>query len=146
MISTQEMSGFPIGKRGQLLLLAFSICLLLGFGLAWKLEPDTRGFGTHQQLGLPPCSLQVMLGVPCPSCGMTTSFSHYVRGNWIDAANANWAGLFLATVCTLLIPWCWISIFQRKLWKVNSPDYFLLILLLLICGFSLLRWGWLLVF
>lgn len=146
MISTQEMTGFPIGKRARLLLLALSFGLLLGFGVACKLSPNKKGFGTHQQLGLPPCSLKVIVGIPCPSCGMTTSFSHYVRGNWVESAKANWAGLFLAIVCTLMIPWCWISVFQSRLWKIKNPDTAFLILLLSICGLSMIRWVWIMIF
>ncbi len=31
--------------------------------------------GTHRQLGLPPCGWLAATGYPCPTCGMTTSFS-----------------------------------------------------------------------
>src|SRR5947209_2100708 len=35
------------------------------------LTPSPRGMGTHQQLGLPPCTVVQWFGVRCPSCGMT---------------------------------------------------------------------------
>jgi hypothetical protein len=47
---------------------------------AW-LRPDSRGVGTHEALGLSPCGWIAGFGIPCPTCGMTTSFSLAVRGS-----------------------------------------------------------------
>ena len=41
---------------------------------AW-LTPDPAGVGTHIQLGLEPCIMMTWLNLPCPMCGMTTTFS-----------------------------------------------------------------------
>ena len=60
--------GWPI--RCVLLVAAAGILGLLV--LARKLEPDPRGFGTHTQLGMRPCSFLRMTGRLCPTCGMTT--------------------------------------------------------------------------
>ena len=53
--------------------------LWLGFlavmAMAVAVRPDRSGFGTHTQLHLPPCGFYLVFGKPCPSCGMTTSFS-----------------------------------------------------------------------
>ena len=43
--------------------------------VAARLHPDSHGNGTHTQLGLPPCGWFMATGYPCPTCGMTTSFS-----------------------------------------------------------------------
>lgn len=83
----------------------WAVFLIGGFFIATRLEPNPAGLGTHQQLGLPPCSMQVLLGAPCPSCGMTTSFAHFVRGQFLQSAQANLAGLMLAIVCVVNIPW-----------------------------------------
>jgi hypothetical protein len=56
------------------------------------LTPDERGVGTHQQLGLPPCMTEAVLGVPCPFCGMTTSFSHMAHGQVSQAIIVQPAG------------------------------------------------------
>lgn len=47
----------------------------------------------------------VKTGFPCPTCGMTTAFSHTVRGSWLSAMYAQPAGfvLALATVAGLLL-------------------------------------------
>ena len=85
------------------------IGLLAGFGLAGYLTPSPAGLGTHQQLGLPPCTVRAIAGIPCPACGMTTSFSHFVRGQWLGSWSANPGGLLLALLCAALIPWlAWI--------------------------------------
>jgi hypothetical protein len=44
-------------------------------GLSAWLTPDPSGIGTHQQLGLSACAILATSGVPCPMCGMTTTFS-----------------------------------------------------------------------
>lgn len=71
------------------------------FVVAATLTPDDRGFGTHEQLGLPACRFRVVTGWNCPHCGMTTSFAHLVRGHWSDALHANAAGIPLAAVMGL---------------------------------------------
>ena len=69
-------------------------------GLARYLPPDGRGFGTHQQLGIPPCSFVLTSGLPCPTCGMTTAFSLVMHGRPWSAFKAQPAGalLCIATV------------------------------------------------
>ena len=47
-------------------------CVALLSVAAW-LTPDELGVGSHQQLGLPPCSMLTLTGYPCPTCGMTTA-------------------------------------------------------------------------
>ena len=74
---------------------------------AW-LRPDARGFGTHQQLGLPPCAFQAATHVPSPGCGLTTSFANMAHLHVLDAFRAHLMGplLFLLTVCVAVMsPW-----------------------------------------
>jgi len=52
---------------------------------------------------------------------MTTSFAQYVRGHWEASARANPAGLLMALVCTVLIPWSWLSALAGRLWWVDDP-------------------------
>ncbi|MCA9136519.1 MAG: DUF2752 domain-containing protein [Planctomycetales bacterium] len=63
---------------------------------ASALKPSSAGLGTHHQLGLPPCTIRVLFGVRCPSCGMTTSWAHVMRGNLLASAKANPGGMLLA--------------------------------------------------
>lgn len=46
------------------------------------LSPAVGGHGTHQQLGLPPCPSAMVLDRPCPGCGLTTSWSAFLHGDW----------------------------------------------------------------
>ena len=67
--------------------------------LARRLIPDASGMGTHVQLGLPPCGFLYLTSLPCPGCGLTTSFAHMARLQITSAAIAHPLGvpLFLLT-------------------------------------------------
>lgn len=71
--------------------------------IAGNLNPTERGLGTHQQLGLPPCSLRVISGIRCPACGMTTSWSYFVRGDWLASMSTNAGGFLLALLCVAMM-------------------------------------------
>lgn len=103
------------------MLVAWAGFLLSGFLAARVVEPDPRGFGTHTQFGLPGCSIQQVFGRPCPGCGMTTSFAHFVRGDLVAAARANPAGLLLASLCLIMIPWCLVTAIRGELWLTEEP-------------------------
>lgn len=95
-------SPVPLSQR----LLWWSIvggCVLV-LGAAAAIEPDVRGYGTHTQLGLPPCGFMLLTGSPCPGCGLTTAFAHGIRGQWSLAASANPLGLALFLVVCLCLP------------------------------------------
>jgi hypothetical protein len=141
MSPRNQRSGYPIGRAARLLLVGWSLFLVAGFAVAYSVEPDPRGFGTHQRLGLPECSFKLIFDIPCPSCGMTTSFANFTRGRFADAARANIAGLLLAVVSLVMIPWCWAGAYRGRLWGVDQPDMALLWLLLVLAGVCLLQWG-----
>jgi len=66
------------------------------FALAAWLSPDAAGHGTHEQLGLPPCSMKMFTGKPCPTCGYTTAFSHVAHGQFGRALTVQPAATLLA--------------------------------------------------
>jgi hypothetical protein len=132
--------GFPVAASGRWLLLGWSLFLLGGFALAFMLTPNPRGFGTHESLGLPPCTFRMLFGIPCPSCGMTTSFSNLTHGNLTAAIRANAGGVLLAVVCALQVPWCWWSAYRGRLAGVPEPGRSLAWLLGTIIGVCLLNW------
>jgi hypothetical protein len=72
---------------------------------ARTLTPANEGNGTHQQLGLPECGFITMFGVPCPSCGMTTSWSHLTRGQVPSSFQANPGGMVLGIASMMAGPW-----------------------------------------
>ena len=81
-------------------LAAAFIALLTGGVLltAWLLTPDTSGSGTHTQLGLPKCNWIVLMDMPCPTCGFTTSFTHAAHGDFVESFLTQPAGALLAIV------------------------------------------------
>jgi hypothetical protein len=133
-------TGCPLGRRGRWGLLAVSLMLLAGFALARSLTPDPRGFGTHQQFGLPECTVQILFNRPCPGCGMTTAFANLVRGQWTAAARANPAGVLLGAVCALLIPWMWLSAWRGITVGVSAPLETLLALVVCVSGTTVAVW------
>ena len=95
------------------------------FVIAACLKPDPRGMGTHQQLGLPPCTFYEITGIPCPSCGMTTSFSHFVHGNLAGSLGANPVGTLLAAAGVLWVPWLLLSAIWGRRFGVRSYEIWL---------------------
>jgi hypothetical protein len=69
--------------------------------VASRLRPDPRGWGTHEQLGLPPCTFSQLAGVRCPACGMTTSWSLVVHGRLTEALDNHVTGTALAALAML---------------------------------------------
>ncbi len=100
---------------------------VLAIGLAMPLaaarlvEPDSRGYGTHQQWGLPPCTFVVLFGQRCPTCGGTTSWAHLVRGQPLRAIQANAGGALLGTLDLVAVPWLFLSAIWGQ-WLVRAPS------------------------
>jgi len=141
MLSARQPVEAPIGTVGRATLCGTALFLIVGFGIAVLLKPDPRGFGTHQQLGLPPCAFRFFVNRPCPGCGMTTCFAHFVRGQFAAAVQANPAGTLLATVCLLLIPWCFWSAYRGRLWMVSDPVPVVTALSVSLAGLIFLLWA-----
>ncbi len=64
--------------------------------VAASLHASDAGYGTHTQLGLPACSVQVFTDMPCPTCGVTTAFTHAAHGRLLTAAATQPLGATLA--------------------------------------------------
>src|SRR5437016_1117396 len=93
LIDRQEpidvMPYMSLWVRGSLICLAAFMTLV--FGIAVYLDPyirdesgrivEARRQETHRGLGLPPCTFYEQTRLPCPSCGMTTSFALLIRGD-----------------------------------------------------------------
>jgi Protein of unknown function (DUF2752) len=109
--------------RGGLIAMAASMVFV--FYLATRVQPyfddgTPMRQASHRSLGLPSCRFQEMTDLPCPSCGMTTSFALLVRGDVWNSMRANWVGTGLAVFCLLFIPWSVVSTFcGRFLWVRN---------------------------
>lgn len=82
-------------RRGVALVGA--VCCLV-IAIACWLSPDPRGYGTHERLLLPPCAFRALFGIPCPSCGLTTSFALVARFRVAAAARSHLLGVPLFVV------------------------------------------------
>jgi hypothetical protein len=124
-------------RRGMVLL---SAGLVGVFAVAAWLEPNPKGFGTHTQLGLPPCQFAWVTGRLCPSCGMTTSFAWFVRGRLDRAFRANPGGAFLAPACAFLVPWLLAGAVRGKPLGSRTLERPLIGLVVATVALSLVSW------
>jgi Protein of unknown function (DUF2752) len=86
--------------------------------LRWLATPDARGYGTHEQLGLPPCTMMEVTGIPCPGCGVTTSISLAVHGHLVAAFLNQPFGLLVALTIPLFTGWAvWSHVAGRDLYR-----------------------------
>jgi len=123
----------------------FALALTAVFGVAAWLHPyDQEGWPllteTHLQLGLPPCTFRLLTGVPCPSCGMTTSFALLMHGDFAASIRANWSGTLLAGVCLCLIPWSLLCACRGRLYVIVSLERALTRMVIVLLSIVLLRW------
>lgn len=119
---------------------------LLGFGLlaalaaASQLRADPRGWGTHEQLGLPGCTFLSVVGKRCPACGMTTAWAHLTQGRPADALRAHATGTLLA-VAAVVVAVLALATAARGSWLAWLPGEKLISALALIgSGLILLEW------
>lgn len=101
--------------------MALALAMLLALVVAGLLEPDPRGHGTHQQLGLPPCTFFLLFGQRCPTCGMTTAWAHLAKGRLEAAAKAHVTGTVLAVLDLVGALWL-LSVAWRGRWLGAVPD------------------------
>ena len=86
----------PLPKSESVVLVLLVLGLLFVFGaLFFGTDPDPRGHGTHEQLGMTPCSWPLAYGKPCVTCGVTTSASLLLHGRPIDSFLAQPFGMLL---------------------------------------------------
>ena len=129
-----------IAHRGIAALIALG-CLTVLVIAAW-LQPSLAGTGTHQQLGLSACAFKARTGLPCPTCGYTTSFSYFAHGNPLLSFYTQPMAALLA-LATAVAVWVgfYIAITGRpvhRLLKLLPSRYYLMPVLI----FALLAWAW----
>ena len=139
-MSPFALPGRPLTPSGRWVCLGLAGLLGGLLLLATSVRPDPRGFGTHEQLGLAPCAFRVLLNLPCPTCGGTTSFAHFVRGHWSEAFHANPAAFAFALSCSLLTPWLVLSAVVGRLPGVVRADWAFIILVAILASLGLSSW------
>ena len=110
--------------------------------LASRLPPSPTGVGSHRALGLESCQFLESTGVPCMSCGMTTSFSWFARGNLLASLYVQPMGAVLAAMTACCV-WAglYVAFTGRPVYRLLrlAPGRYYLIPLLM---FAVLAWGW----
>ena len=111
--SEGERSGDPYGRADRIIAVGMAAIAGGVLGVARWLHPAARGYGTHTELLLPPCNFLRLTQLPCPSCGMTTSFAWAARMDFWQAFLANPFGLLLFFGTVALIPACIFLVWRR---------------------------------
>ena len=111
--SEGERSGDPYGRADRIIAVGMAAIAGGVLGVARWLHPAARGYGTHTELLLPPCNFLRLTHLPCPSCGMTTSFAWAARMDFWQAFLANPFGLLLFFGTVALIPACIFLVWRR---------------------------------
>jgi hypothetical protein len=126
----------------RLLAMAVAAIALAVLLVAVRLAPSPTGMETHMALGLSECGFLKRTGLPCPSCGMTTSFSYFVRGNLAASAYVQPMGMLLAVISGMMV-WggLYIAISGRPAYRVLGalPGAAIVVSLL---AFGLAAWAW----
>ncbi len=140
--TAQELPVARLGLGGRALAAGLAAGCLAVLVVAVLLTPNPSGIGTHEQLGLRPCDFKQRTGIACPTCGMTTSFACFVRGNWLASLYIQPMGAVLALGCGVMV-WCgaYVAVTGRPLQRLlrkGKARYYLAGVLML----SVLAWGW----
>jgi hypothetical protein len=129
--------------RGTLVGIALGLALVFAVA-AWLNPYDEHGqprrMETHQQIGLPPCNFYRLTGLPCPSCGMTTSFALLVRGDLGNSLRANAVGTLLAVCWLALIPWSLACALVGRPLLIRSLEWALTLAVIVFLVLLLARW------
>jgi hypothetical protein len=134
-----------LGRRVRLAVVAIAIGLIALFTVAAWIDPyDSDGqplaMGTHKQLGLPECNFVRLTDLPCPSCGMTTSFALLMRGDVVASLRANAVGTLLAVFLLAAIPWSLVGATRGRWLWVRTLEPWLLRAVIVFTGLAVARW------
>jgi hypothetical protein len=128
--------------KGRAVALLVAMSCLGVLIVAAKLNPSGSGVGSHRQLGLADCQFESRTGLPCPTCGMTTSFAHFVRGQVVGSFWVQPMGMVLALITTMVF---WVGLYVAlsgrpayRLLNLVPAKYYLWPMLI----FGVAAWGW----
>jgi hypothetical protein len=124
-----------------LALLAIGVFVIAAYLKPYAADGTPLTQETHRQLGLPPCTFKFVTGMPCPSCGMTTSFALLIRGDVLNSLRANAAGTLLGVLVLAFIPWALASAWRGYLLFVRSFETVLVRVVVLFLVVMMVRWG-----
>lgn len=131
LTETRRVEFAPVSgwARWSHALLLLGVLVMVAVGL--YLTPDPAGHGTHQQLGLPPCTIYYLTGRPCPSCGLTTSVSAILHGQFGLAWRANPMGFLIVAAATAIAFNSLFALLWGRSVRIENTRFTLLLLALL---------------
>ena len=141
-----EDDGPPMPQRGwvRAILAALALGWIAVFTVALWLDPYRGGAvwldETHTQLNLPACHFKAITGQPCPSCGMTSSFSLLMHGDPLNSLRDNFAGTLLALIGLAFLPWSAASIVRGRWLWFRDIEGLLLRVVILFVAVMFVRW------
>jgi hypothetical protein len=107
---------------------------------AIHLRPSPDGTGTHQGLGFLSCTMLQTTGIPCPSCGMTTSFAWFYRGSLVASFWVQPAGFVLAWLTGVLLAYSLYEAVTAR--PIHRLLRFVPMRVWVIAGVAVLAFGW----
>lgn len=108
LILTRDTLPPPLRVWGRVLAGGVALVCLAILVTGMLLRPDPSGISTHAQLGFPKCQFEARTGLPCPSCGFTTSVSFFARGNVLASLYVQPMGFVIAVLCAMTV---WIGFY-----------------------------------
>ena len=131
----------PMGWMLRFVCLFAGLCCLGLLVTARILSPASEGLGTHQQLGLPPCTSIVLFDAPCPACGMTTSWALLTRGQILESVNVNVGGAMLALIALAYVPASWYFFATGRSTRKERFSFWLAMFLLAAIVAAVIQWS-----
>ncbi|WP_165063553.1 DUF2752 domain-containing protein [Paludisphaera rhizosphaerae] len=111
----------PLSQPVRWSFAALAVGLMVMLAIGRSLKPDPRGYGSHERLGLAPCSYLASTGRFCPFCGATTAVAETTRGRLVRAWRANPAGALLGVLAGPLVVWLMLGVWTRLPIGFRSP-------------------------
>jgi hypothetical protein len=141
-IFSPRIEPVTVNAWGRVLCLVICAACLGLMIVAAHLVPSPTGMGTHTQLGLDQCQFALRTGLPCPSCGMTTSFSWFARGNFPASFYVQPMGALLA-LATIVTFWAglYVAVTGRSVYRLIAlgPSRYYVPLFM---GLAVAAWAW----
>jgi hypothetical protein len=142
MVYLRQFAAARLSVAARLLALGISLACLGVLGFALRIEPSPSGIGSHRELGLQPCAFERRTGLPCITCGMTTSFAHFARGHLLASFYVQPMGMLLALL-TAMTFWAalYVALSGRPAYQLFAflPTRYYLFPL---CSLTVLAWVW----